>query len=163
MIYEGKQKIWSEYQKDIPDDHYFYVRSCIRQSFFPASEKVFLDITRNKLGKDFFETEHHTTCGGIAYHSDAIPQETSMTIIARQFAVPKTFDENGWLRIGFAGSQINMSEKYINTGSVYLCTFGFLALGLPPTDPFWSDPFTPWTGFKAWNGEDVKADHAIRD
>lgn len=34
MIYEGKQKIWSDYQKDIPDDHYFYVRSCIRQSFF---------------------------------------------------------------------------------------------------------------------------------
>ena len=30
MIYEGKQKIWSDYQKDIPDDHCFYVRSCIR-------------------------------------------------------------------------------------------------------------------------------------
>ncbi|MBR4882581.1 MAG: heterodisulfide reductase subunit B, partial [Bacteroidales bacterium] len=87
MIYEGKQKIWSDYQKDIPDDHYFYVRSCIRQSFFPASEKVFLDITRNRLQKDFFESEHHTTCGGIAYHSDAIPQETAMTIIARQFAL----------------------------------------------------------------------------
>jgi hypothetical protein len=87
MIYEGKQKIWSDYQKEIPDDHYFYVRSCIRQAFFPASEWAFLDITRNKLNKDIFETEHHTTCGGIAYHSDAIPQETVMTIIARQFAL----------------------------------------------------------------------------
>ena len=87
MIYEGKQKIWSDYQKEIPDDHYFYVRSCIRQTFFPASEEAFLDITRNKLGKDVFESEHHTTCGGIAYHCDAIPQETSMTIIARQFAL----------------------------------------------------------------------------
>ncbi|MEF9987109.1 MAG: heterodisulfide reductase-related iron-sulfur binding cluster [Bacteroidales bacterium] len=87
MIYEGKRKIWSDYQKEIPEDHYFYVRSCIRQSFFPASEKTFLDICRNKMGKDFFETEHHTTCGGIAYHSDAIPQETVMTIIARQFAL----------------------------------------------------------------------------
>ena len=56
MIYQGKQKIWSDYQKEIPDDHYFYVRSCIRQNLFPASEKTFLDITRNKLGKDFFET-----------------------------------------------------------------------------------------------------------
>ena len=73
MIYEGKQKIWADYQKEIPDDHYFYVRSCIRQSFFPASEATFLDITRNRLGKDIFETEHHTTCGGIAYHSDTIP------------------------------------------------------------------------------------------
>ena len=83
--------------------------------------------------------------------------------IARQFAAPRTFDEKGWLRIGFAGSQINMSETYINTGSVYLCTFGFLALGLPATDPFWTEPFTPWTGLKAWNGEDVMADHAIGD
>lgn len=56
-----------------------------------------------------------------------------------------------------------MSETYINTGSVYLCTFGFLALGLPATDPFWTEPFTPWTGLKAWNGEDVVADHAIGD
>ena len=87
MIFQGKQKIWSDYQKEIPDDHWFYVRSCIRQSFFPGSEVAFLDIVRNKLGKDFFETEHHTTCGGIAYHSEALPQETMMTIIARQFAL----------------------------------------------------------------------------
>lgn len=87
MNYEGKRRIWSEYQKEIPDDRYFYVRSCIRQNFFPASERTFLDIVRNRLGKDFHETEHHTTCGGIAYHSDAIPQETVMTIIARQFAL----------------------------------------------------------------------------
>lgn len=87
MIVNGKQKIWSDYQKEIPDNHYFYVRSCIRQNFFPASEKTFLDIVRNKLGLDFFETEHHTTCGGIAYHSDSIPQETIMTIVARQFAL----------------------------------------------------------------------------
>ena len=99
MIYEGKQKIWSDYQKEIPDDHYFYVRSCIRQSFFPASEATFLDITRNKLGKDIFETEHHTTCGGIAYHSDTIPQETVMTIIARQFAL---MAKNGSCKLEFA-------------------------------------------------------------
>ena len=42
MIYEGKQKIWSEYQKEIPDNGWFYVRSCIRQSFFqiPARFKL---------------------------------------------------------------------------------------------------------------------------
>ncbi|MBO7459321.1 MAG: heterodisulfide reductase subunit B, partial [Bacteroidales bacterium] len=89
MIIEGKQKIWADYQKDIPDDHYFYVRSCIRQAFWPGSEVTFLDITRNKLGKDFYENPYHTTCGGIAYHSDTIPQETAMTIIARQFALMK--------------------------------------------------------------------------
>ena len=46
MIYQGKQKIWSEYQKEIPSDHWFYARSCIRQNFFPASEKYFLEICR---------------------------------------------------------------------------------------------------------------------
>lgn len=87
MIYQGKQKIWSDYQKDIPDDHWYYARSCIRQNFFPASEKYFLKICRELLGKDICDNEHHTTCGGIAYHSDTIPQETAMTIVARQFAL----------------------------------------------------------------------------
>ncbi len=82
-------------------------------------------------------------------------------VISRQFAAVGTFDAKGWLRIGFAGSQIKMSETYINTGSLYLCSFGFLALGLPATDPFWSEPFTPWTNLRAWSGEDVGADHAI--
>ena len=87
MIYQGKQKIWSDYQKELPSDGWFYVRSCIRQSFFPGSEKYFLAICRDLLGHDIYESPHHTTCGGIAYHSDTIPQETAMTIVARQFAL----------------------------------------------------------------------------
>ena len=87
MIYEGKKRIWSDYQKEIPDDHWFFARSCIRQNFNPGAENTMLDIVRNKLGKDFYETKYHTTCGGIAYHSDVIPQETAMTIIARHFAL----------------------------------------------------------------------------
>ena len=87
MIYQGKQKIWSEYQKEIPDDHWFYVRSCIRQNFFPGAEVMFMKICRDELGKDIYETASHTTCGGIAYHCDTIPQETVMTIVARQFAL----------------------------------------------------------------------------
>lgn len=82
-------------------------------------------------------------------------------VIKRQFSAPHTYDEQGWLHIGFAGNQIEMSESYINTGSIYLCTLGFVALGLPDTDPFWSEGFTPWTSLKAWSGEMVKADHAL--
>ena len=59
MIYKGKQKIWSEYQKEIPSDNWFYARSCIRQNFFPASEKYFLTICRDLLGKDIYECLHH--------------------------------------------------------------------------------------------------------
>ena len=87
MKLEGKKLIWKDYQKEIPDDKYFYVRSCIRQNFFPASEHHFLKIMREDLGKDVYETEHHTTCGGIGYHCDVIQLETIMSIVARQFAL----------------------------------------------------------------------------
>ncbi|MEG1499000.1 MAG: heterodisulfide reductase-related iron-sulfur binding cluster [Bacteroidales bacterium] len=87
MNIEGKKVIWKDYQKEIPDDHYYYVRSCIRQNFFPASEYYFLKIMREDLGKDVYETEHHTTCGGIGYHCDVVKVDTVMTIIARQFAL----------------------------------------------------------------------------
>ena len=87
MKIEGKQRIWNDYQKEIADDRYFYVRSCIRQNFFPASETIFLDIMRNKLGKEVFETPYHTSCSGIAYHTDLLPFQTTQTIVARQFAL----------------------------------------------------------------------------
>lgn len=87
MKNEGKKKIWKDYQKEIPADHYFYVRSCIRQNFFPGSEVTFLRIMRDELEKDVYESASHTTCGGIAYHSDLLPFETVMTVVARQFAL----------------------------------------------------------------------------
>ena len=40
---------WQDYQKEIADDRYYYVRSCIRQNFFPGSEKAFLDIMHDDL------------------------------------------------------------------------------------------------------------------
>ncbi|MBR2018274.1 MAG: DUF2264 domain-containing protein [Prevotella sp.] len=83
-------------------------------------------------------------------------------VIKRQLGKPRTFDANGWLRIGYTGSQIRMSEDYINTGSLYLCTAALLPLGLPATDAFWAAPACDWTSLRAWNGEDVGADHAIR-
>lgn len=86
----------------------------------------------------------------------------AMTAVLKNiFKLPKNFDANGWLRVGFTGEQINMSESYINTGSLYLCASGFLPLGLSPSHPFWSAPFTEWTNLKAWNGTDVGADHAL--
>lgn len=86
---ENNQKkiIWREYQKDIADDHFFYVRSCIRQTFFPGSETFFLKLMRDDLGKDVFEDARHTTCTGIGFHGDVVPQETIMTVVARHFAL----------------------------------------------------------------------------
>jgi len=84
---EPKLSIWKNYQKEIADDHYYYARSCIRQNFFPASENVFLHILKEELNKDILDDPHHTTCTGIAYHSDIVPLETTATVIARHFAL----------------------------------------------------------------------------
>ena len=82
-----EKRYWNEYQKDIADDHYFYERSCIRQTFFPGSEAAFLNILRNDLGKDIYDSSHQHTCTGIGYHSDVVPFETTMTIVARLFSL----------------------------------------------------------------------------
>ncbi len=85
------------------------------------------------------------------------------TVIKRQVAMPGTFNENGWLQIGFAGHQPSVGENYISTGSLYLCSEAFLVLGLPANDPFWQGPDAEWTAKKAWNGEEIEIDHAISD
>lgn len=84
-------------------------------------------------------------------------------VIKRQLSLKNTFDSNGWLRVGYTGAQIHMSEDYINTGSEYLVCSGFCALGLPANDPFWANPYADWTSKKAWNNIEVPADHSIRN
>jgi len=84
-------------------------------------------------------------------------------VIKRQMNSHTNFDKHGWLRIGFTGSQINMSEEYINTGSLYMCTAVLLPLGLPESHPFWSGPYMEWTNLKAWKGIDVGRDKALRE
>ena len=81
------KRYWNEYQKEIADDHFFYERSCIRQTFFPGSEAAFLNILRNDLGKDIYDSSHQHTCTGIGYHADVVPFETTMTVVARLFSL----------------------------------------------------------------------------
>lgn len=83
-------------------------------------------------------------------------------VMKRALDSPQTFDGGGWLKIGVSGSQINMSESYINTGSVYLCATIFVLLGLPAEHPLWSDPYTEWTNLKVWKGIDIGVDKALR-
>jgi hypothetical protein len=88
----------------------------------------------------------------------------AMTASIRRVAeAPGTFDERGWLQIGFCGHQPSLAETYISTGSLYLCTAAFLPLGLPPADEFWSAPGEQWTSQLLWSGKSLPADHAIPD
>lgn len=83
-------------------------------------------------------------------------------VIRKTLEAPETFTKEGWLTIGLSGSQPNLAEGYINTGSVYLCAAIFLPLGLPPSDAFWAAPAKPWTAVKVWSGQNsVAPDHAV--
>ena len=100
--------------------------------------------------------------GLLPEYLDPAQVRTAMTaVIDRQLMYPDTFDENGWLTVGFTGSQIDMSEDYINTGSEYLICAGFCALGLPENDPFWSNPYADWSSKKAWTNQKMVRDHAL--
>lgn len=84
-------------------------------------------------------------------------------VMRRMISAPGTFDEQGWLRVGFYGHQPSIAEEYISTGSCYLCSAAWLPLGLPPSDPFWARPRRQWTSQKVWEGQAVPADHALTE
>jgi hypothetical protein len=84
-------------------------------------------------------------------------------VMTRMHGAPGTFDRKGWLTIGFDGHQPSIGEKYISTGSLYLCSAAWLPLGLPPSDPFWIAPAEPWTQQNAWSGADIEIDHTISE
>ena len=82
-------------------------------------------------------------------------------VIKKTLEAPNAFTKAGWLNIGLYGSQPDLADVYINTGSVYLCATIFLPLGLSESDEFWSAPSEPWTAVKIWSGQNAPADHAL--
>ena len=82
-------------------------------------------------------------------------------VLKKQFGENQNFSSNGWLLVGLNGSQLDISESDINTGSLYFCCSIFLALGLPASDLFWTEPYADWTSIKAWNGQEIQKDQSI--
>ena len=66
-----------------------------------------------------------------------------------------------FLKIGICGYQPGIGEKYISTGSLYLCTCAFGVLGLPADHESWTGEDAAWTQKRIWNGENVECDHKI--
>jgi hypothetical protein len=83
----------------------------------------------------------------------------ALTAVIRKTLESPTTYENGWLTLGLYGSQPNLADVYNNQGSPYLATSVFLPLGLPSTDPFWTDAAEKWSSQKIWSGEDFPNDH----
>ena len=84
----------------------------------------------------------------------------ALTKVIQNMMQPGTFDDGGWLKIGWCGAQKGIGEVYISTGSLYLCTTVFLPLGLDENDPFWSGPDTDWTNKRQWGGGECTIDEA---
>ncbi|MCH5598291.1 DUF2264 domain-containing protein [Niabella ginsengisoli] len=100
---------------------------------------------------------------------DGLPKEISpaqvrcaLTAVMKRMFIPSTFTKQGWLTLGLVGdNQSSLSDYYSNTGSMYVTSLVFLALGLPQTHEFWSAPFTEWTQLKAWSGKSFPKDYAV--
>ncbi|MGO4292352.1 DUF2264 domain-containing protein [Chitinophaga sp. RAB17] len=82
-------------------------------------------------------------------------------VMHRMYDQCNNFDTNGWLVLGFCGHQPMIADDYTSTGSLYMATLGFLALGLPADNKFWQDPATDWTSKKAWSNQPFKKDYHV--
>jgi len=77
------------------------------------------------------------------------------------FSQPSNFTKDGFLTIGFAGHNPALGDWYSNNGSMYITAEGFLALGLPASDSFWTAPAQPWTQKLAFAGQPFQKDYAV--
>lgn len=82
-------------------------------------------------------------------------------VMHRMYDNCNNFDSNGWLVLGFCGHQPMIADYYTSTGSLYMATLGFLTLGLPANDIFWTDPAADWTSKKAWSDKPFKKDYHV--
>ena len=81
--------------------------------------------------------------------------------IRRLMEADQTYDQDGWLRLGFVGHQPELGERYVSTGSLYLTATSLVPLGLTPDAPFWSAPPADWTSRRAWSGQAIPPDVAL--
>jgi heterodisulfide reductase subunit B len=86
----GKNKAWSRYVKEIPEDDYFFLPSCILGVGYPGAE-VALPRLFDRLGLKWawnLKPESVCTCcSGIAYHGDITTIESTLLTVARLWSL----------------------------------------------------------------------------
>ena len=100
-----------------------------------------------------------------------LPQELSngqvraalTQVMHRMYDQQNNYNSDGYLTIGFCGSQPETADWYTNNGSLYITSVAFLPLGLPASHAFWTDAPQPWTQVKAWGGQPFPKDHRWAD
>ena len=87
---EAREKTWQRYMKEIPDDGYFLLPSCILAISYPSTEVMiprlfdFMDLDWNW---NLSPESMCTCCSGIAYHGDVCTIESTLLTIARLWSV----------------------------------------------------------------------------
>jgi len=74
---------------------------------------------------------------------------------------PGNFTKDNFLTIGFRGHQPELGDWYSNNGSMYIAAAGFLALGLPAGDSYWTSPAQDWTQKKAFSSRKFPKDYPV--
>lgn len=82
-------------------------------------------------------------------------------VIRNLFFDDHNFNKEGWLVLGINGFQPSTVDYYSSIGSTYITTLGFIALGLPANNIFWTDNSKEWTAVKIWKGTDIPKDNNI--
>ena len=82
-------------------------------------------------------------------------------VLVNQFKDNQNFNSEGWLIVGLNGSQLELAEDNVTTGSLYLCCAVFLALGLTQNEIFWTGPSSEWSSLKARNIHKLQKDQSI--
>ncbi len=96
-------------------------------------------------------------------HTTPAQVRCALTTVIKRQLVPETFDKKGWLTLGFCGHQPEIADRYVSTGSLYLCTFVYLPLGLQPDNEFWTGKPEEWSSKRVWSGKTIVRDGAIRN
>lgn len=87
---------------------------------------------------------------------------SGLTAVLKNLFVPSSFTKDGCLTLGLVGDkQTALADVYTNTGSLYITSVVFWALGLPASHEFWVSPFAEWTQRKAWTGKPFPKDYAV--
>ncbi|WGQ10494.1 DUF2264 domain-containing protein [Pedobacter gandavensis] len=144
------------------------VKRMVRYSEF--SERIIgPDGTYPAMGRSVtYRTAAFQALGQVAL-MDKLPTQISpaqvrsglTAVMHRMFEQCDNFDKAGWLVLGFCGSQPGIADSYTSTGSLYMATLGFLPLGLPADNEFWTAPAADWTAKKAWSGQAFKKDYHV--
>lgn len=84
-------------------------------------------------------------------------------VLANFFCGSQNYNSKGFLQLGFNGHQVEVADRYTNSGSLYIASLAFLPLGLPESHSFWTSPNEDWTSKKAWGGGQFSIDHVYKD